>query len=142
LTRAEPDPTLPLPDPADPGADEGVTELFGRLIDDGKDYVRAEIEHRRLLAARRIHEARPFIAMGAMGIGVAMAGLIASVVLIGFWLADHMPLPLAALVTAVLACLAGYILFRRAWINVSNLFAQARLEMAAIDRAADEITPP
>jgi hypothetical protein len=122
----------PLND-AGPDDDESVKELFGRLIDDSTDLVRAEIDHRRLLAARRIDEARPFIAMGAMGIGIALSGMIATIILLGLSLAAYMPLPVAALVTALLALLAGYILTRRAWLNVTALFAQARAEFSGVE---------
>lgn len=120
------------PESASPD-DESVKELFGRLIDDSTDLVRAEIDHRRLLATRRINEARPFIAMGAMGIGIAMSGMIATIILLGLSLSAYMPLPVAALVTALLALLAGYILTRRAWLNVTILFAQARAELSGVE---------
>ncbi|WP_221792033.1 phage holin family protein [Aquisediminimonas sediminicola] len=118
-----------------PEDEESVKELFGRLIDDGTDLVRAELDHRRLLATRRIYEARPFIALGATGLAIAMAGLVATIMLLGLSLAEYMPLPVAAIVTASLACLAGYILARRAWINVSLLFAQAKADMAILQDA-------
>lgn len=121
--------TSSAPDQTEADDEESVTELFGRLIDDSTDLVRAELDHRRWLATRRINEARPFIAMAALGIGIALSGLIASIVLLGFSLVRYMPMPVAAVVTAILACLAGYILARRAWINVSALFAQAKAEM-------------
>lgn len=118
-----------------PEDEESVKELFGRLIDDGTDLVRAELDHRRLLATRRIYEARPFIALGATGLVIAMAGLVATIMLLGLSLAEYMPLPVAAIVTAALACLAGYILARRAWINVGLLFAQAKADMAILQDA-------
>lgn len=60
--------------------DEGLGDLFGRLVDDGKGYARAEIGYYRTLARSKLRDARASLWMGAAALGFAQAAAVALIV--------------------------------------------------------------
>lgn len=93
------------PSPAPPGAGDGrpVGELVHQLVEDGKDYARAELGLARAIAARKA---------GALALPAAMLG--ASLVLAiaaASALAVSLVLALAPLTGPLLAGLAAFLLF-------------------------------
>lgn len=94
----------------DLGADEDekpIGELFGRLIDDGKAYARAEAELAKARVSCEAERARKPLLFGAIAGGLAFAALLALTVTLVLSAAALVgPLVGGLIVTAVIAGLA------------------------------------
>lgn len=92
------------------GADEDekpIGELFGRLIDDGKAYARAEADLAKARVACEADRAKKPLLFGAIGAALALVALIALVMTLVLAAATLLgPLAGGLLVTAVIAGLA------------------------------------
>lgn len=108
-------PSAAAADPAVSGEDpheESIGDLFGRLIDDGKSYAKAEIDVYRQVALHRAGRAKSGVAALVAGAILLLSALTALVMgavlglslLIGPWL--------AGLVVAAVLILAGGLLVR------------------------------
>jgi hypothetical protein len=60
--------------------DESLGALFGRLVEDGKGYARAEIAYYKTLARAKLGEARTGLLLGAVALVLLVAAAIALVV--------------------------------------------------------------
>lgn len=123
--------------PAGDPNDESIGDLFGRAIDEGRAYAKAEIDLYRQIALHRAGRARTgliALASGAVLLLTSLTALVLGLVLgLALWIG---PL-LAGLAIAALLALAGYLLIR---FGVSGLKALAgeEGERRALDRGEKE----
>jgi hypothetical protein len=126
-----------LDGPAGDPRDESIGDLFGRLIDDGRAYAKAEIDLYRRIALHRAGRARTgLVALVAGGV-LLLSSLIALTFGLVLGLADWIGPLLAGLAIAALLALAGYALIR---FGVSGLKALAgdEAERDALSRGENE----
>ena len=95
------------------GNDEtSIGDLFGRLAEDGRAFVRAEAEVYKAVAARRAGKARN----GAIAIAVAfllgLGAVVTLLVMAALALAVHVGLLLAGLIVAAVAAILAVLLVR------------------------------
>lgn len=108
--------------PAEDPQGESIGDLFGRLIDDGKTYAKAEVDLYRRIALHRAARARTGLIGLAVGAVLLMSSLTALILGLVLGLAELIgPLP-AGLAIAALLALAGYLLLR---FGISGLKAMA-----------------
>ncbi|MGQ0558405.1 MAG: phage holin family protein [Sphingosinicella sp.] len=123
--------------PAQDPQDESIGDLFHRLIDDGRDYARAEFRLVKELAQRRMGLARSgFIALlagGALVLGAAI-GLVVGLVL---GLATLVGPVLAGLIAAAAFALVGWLSIRFGLQRLKAL-AGDEDEKSALERGEDE----
>lgn len=125
-----------MADAGDP-RDESIGTLLGRLADDGRAYVKAEIGVYKAVAARRAARAKKgliALAAGAVLLVTSVTALLLGLVL---WLATLIGPLLAGLAVAALLVLSGFVLVR---IGVSGLRALGgdEAEREALSRGDDE----
>ncbi|GGE77458.1 phage holin family protein [Sphingomonas prati] len=84
-------------------ADETVAGLVHRLIDDGRTYVRAEIDVVRATASAKIAATKMAVVVGIAAIFVVQAGLTVLFIALGSVLALLMPIWAGQLLAAVIA---------------------------------------
>lgn len=92
--------------------DESIGELLGRLAEDGRAFVRAEVGVYKAIAARRMARARNgliALAIGALLLVCSVTALLFGLVL---WLATLIGPLLAGLAVAGLFILVGFLLVR------------------------------
>ena len=98
--------------PAGDPREESIGDLFGRLIDDGKSYAKAEIDLYRQIALHRAGRARTgliALAAGAVLLFSSLTALILGLVLgLSLWIGPW----LAGLAVALLLALTGYAAIR------------------------------
>ncbi len=122
------------PDPTD----RPIGELFGQLVEDGRDLVRTEVGLYKKIALYRVGKAKTgAIALVAGGF-LAYAGLIAFLVGIVMGLADLVGPVLGGLIVLVVTSILAFILFRFGAAKLAALGGDPD-EMAAI--AAGERNP-
>lgn len=107
--------------------DRAIKDLFHQLVNDGRDYVGAEVALYKEVALYRIGKARTGLVALASGILIGLAAVVALIVGLVMGLAVLIGPVLAGLVVAAIAGLAAYLLVR---------FGVARLAVVAGD--ADE----
>ena len=125
-----------MADAGDP-REESIGALLGRLADDGRSYVKAEIGVYKAIAARRAARAKNgliALAAGAVLLITSVTALLLGMVL---WLATLIGPLLAGVAVAAVLILAGFILTR---IGVSGLRALAgdEAEAEALSRGDDQ----
>ena len=98
--------------PAGDPREESIGDLFGRLIDDGKSYARAEIDLYRQIAMHRAARARTGLIALAAGAVLLLSSLIALTVALVLGLAAWIGPWLAGLAAAALLALIGYLAIR------------------------------
>lgn len=73
-----------------PQSDEGIGTLFARLIDEGRDLVRAEVELYRQITLNRLLRSRLAVALAITAVLLAQASvtalLVGLVIFMAFWL--------------------------------------------------------
>ena len=104
--------------------DETIGDLFGQLIEDGADLVRAEVNVYRRLALLRLAQARIAIILGVCGLMLVMASIIALLLGLVLGLAKWVG-PVGAGVLVTLAALAiGGLLLRFAVVRLGAVAAK------------------
>lgn len=104
----------------DPG-DTNLADLFHQLVDDGRSFVRAEINLYRQIAIHRASKARNgLIALAAGGV-LLFAALLVLLVMVALWLAVYVGPIAAGLIVAVVVGLGGFLLIRAGAANLGAL---------------------
>ena len=98
--------------PAEDPRDESIGDLFGRLIDDGRSYAKAEIDLYRQIALHRAGRARTGLVALIAGTVLLLSSLTALILGLVLGLAELIGPLLAGLAIAALLALAGYVLIR------------------------------
>lgn len=98
--------------PADDPRDESIGDLFGRLVDDGRAYAKAEIDLYREIALHRAGRARAGLIALAAGAVLLLSSLTALILGLVLGLAALIGPLLAGLAVAALLALIGYLLIR------------------------------
>ena len=117
--------------------DESIGELLGRLADDGRAYVKAELGVYRTIAARRAARARSGLIALAIGAVLLISSITALLLGLVLWLATLIGPLLAGLAVTAVLVLVGFILVR---IGVSALKALGgdEAEREALSRGDDQ----
>jgi uncharacterized protein (DUF697 family) len=92
--------------------DEGVGDLFGQLMEDGRDYARAEVNLYKQIARYRAKKAGGGIAALVAGGVIAFLGAIALWVSFVMGLAPIVGPVFGGVIVAAVSGIAAYILFR------------------------------
>ena len=98
--------------PAPESEEESIGDLFGRLVDDGRAYARAELDVLRQIARHRAARARNGLIMLAVGGVLLLTSLIALVLGLVLGLAALIGPVLAGLAIAAILAGIGYGLIR------------------------------
>jgi hypothetical protein len=93
-------------------ADSSIGDLFGQLVDDGRNLVRAEVGLYKEIALYRAGKAKTGMAALVAGGLLLYAGLIAGLVGLVFGLAPLVGPVLAGLIVFAVAGLIGFVLIR------------------------------
>jgi hypothetical protein len=117
--------------------DESIGELLGRLAQDGRDFVRAEVGVYRAIAARRMARARNGLIALAVGAVLMICSVTALLLGLVLWLATLIGPLLAGLAVAALLILVGLLLVR---IGINGLKALGgdEAEREALSRGDDQ----
>ena len=105
-------------------ADEGLGDLFGRLIDDGKGYAHAEIGYYKTLVRSKLRDARAMLWMGAAALGLAQAAAVALVVGLVLTLSPRVGPGWATLIVVVGISLVSGLMARLAWVHVKRIIGE------------------
>lgn len=126
-----------MADAGDPRDDESIGALLGRLADDGRAYMKAEISVYKAIAARRAARARSGLIALAIGVVLLVSSITALLLGLVLWLATLIGPLLAGLAIAAVLILAGFVLVR---IGISGLKALGgdEAERAALSRGDDQ----
>ncbi len=98
--------------PAEDPRDESIGDLFGRLIEDGRSYARAELDLLRQIARHRAGRARSGLIMLAAGAVLLLSSLTALILGLVLGLAVLIGPVLAGLAIALVLAGTGYVLVR------------------------------
>ncbi|MBO9622792.1 MAG: phage holin family protein [Sphingomonas sp.] len=100
----------------EPGAqEESIGELFGRLVEDGKGFARAELGYYRAVAADKLAQAKAGLILAGVALLLALAGAIALVVGLVLTLAALIGPGWATLVVVLATLLVAALLGWLAW---------------------------
>jgi hypothetical protein len=66
--------------PADPGEEDTFGELFGRLVDDARDLIRAELEFYRAVMLRRLVGSKAVVVLTVIAVLLALGSMTALLV--------------------------------------------------------------
>ena len=94
------------------GNEASIGDLFGRLADDGRAFVKAEADLYKAIALRRAGKAQNGLIAMALALMLAEAAVVVLLVGIALALARQIGPLLAGIVTAVAALLVAYLLVR------------------------------
>ena len=100
--------------------EESIGELLGRLAEDGRAFVKAEVGVFRAIAARRAARARNGLIALAIGAVLMIASITALLLGLVLWLATLIGPLLAGVAVAALLVLTGFVLVR---LGISGLKA-------------------
>ena len=100
--------------------DESIGALLGRLADDGRAYVKAEIGVYKAIAARRAARARNGLIALAIGAVLLISSITALLLGLVLWLSTLIGPLLAGLAVTAVLILVGFILVR---VGISGLRA-------------------
>jgi hypothetical protein len=92
--------------------EESIGELLGRLAEDGRAFVKAEIGVYKAIAARRAARARNGLIAMAVGALLMIASITALLLGLVLWLATLIGPLLAGVAVAALLVLTGFVLVR------------------------------
>jgi len=92
--------------------DESIGELLGRLAEDGRAYVKAEVGVYRTIVARRMTRARNGLIALAIGLVLMICSVTALLLGLVLWLATLIGPLLAGLAVAAALLLTGFLLVR------------------------------
>ena len=125
-----------MADAGDP-QDESIGTLLGRLADDGRAYVKAEIGVYKAIAARRAARARTGLIALAIGAVLLMSSVTALLFGLVLWLSTLIGPLLAGLAVAAALILVGFLLVR---MGISGLRALGgdEAEREALSRGDDQ----
>jgi hypothetical protein len=125
-----------LADAGDP-KEESIGELLGRLADDGRAYVKAEVGVYRAIAARRAARAKSGLIALAAGAVLMITSVTALLLGLVLWLSTLIGPLLAGIAVAGVLILTGFILVR---IGISGLRALGgdEAEREALSRGDDQ----
>jgi hypothetical protein len=98
--------------PAQDPRDESIGDLFGRLVEDGRQYARAEVDLLKRIARHRVGRARNGLIALAAGAVLLLSSLTALILGLVMGLAVLIGPLLAGLAIAVLLAGIGYLLVR------------------------------
>ena len=117
--------------------EESIGELIGRLADDGRAFVKAEVDVYKAIAARRMARARNGLIALAIGAVLLVCSVTALLLGLVLWLATLIGPLLAGLAVAAALILVGVILVR---IGVGGLKALGGddAEREALTRGDDQ----
>jgi hypothetical protein len=126
-----------LNSPAGNGPEASIGELFGRLADDGRAFVKAEADLYKTIALRRVGKAQSGL------IALVVAALLANAALIALLTAAVMALApmvgplLGGLIVAAASCLVAFLLVRFGAARMKALGgdAEERAALAAGEKA-------
>ncbi|HEX8302325.1 phage holin family protein [Sphingomonas sp.] len=104
--------------------DEGIGELLGRLVEDGKGYAQAEIGYYRTLARSKLRDATAMLWMGATALVLAFVALVALAVGLVLTLSSLVGPGWATLIVftgiTAIAAILGWL----AWTHVKRMMGQ------------------
>ena len=125
-----------MADAGDP-KEESIGELLGRLADDGRAYVKAEVGVYRAIAARRAARAKSGLIALAIGAVLMITSVTALLLGLVLWLSTLIGPLLAGVAVAAVLILSGFLLIR---IGVSGLRALGgdEAEREALARGDDQ----
>ena len=125
-----------MADAGDP-KEESIGELLGRLADDGRAYVKAEVGVYRAIAARRAARAKSGLIALAIGAVLMITSVTALLLGLVLWLSTLIGPLLAGGAVAAVLILSGFLLIR---IGVSGLRALGgdEAEREALARGDDQ----
>ena len=117
--------------------DESIGALLGRLAEDGRAFVKAEVNVYKAVAARRMKRARNGLIALAIGVVLLVCSVTALLLGLVLWLATLIGPLLAGLAVAAALILAGFILVR---MGISGLRALGgdEAEREALTRGDDQ----
>jgi hypothetical protein len=92
--------------------DESIGALLGRLAEDGRTFVKAEVDVYKAIAARRMARARNGLIALAIGAVLLICSVTALLLGLVLWLATLIGPLLAGLAVAALFILVGFVLVR------------------------------
>ncbi len=117
--------------------EESIGDLIGRVVEDGRAFVKAEIGVYKAIAARRAARARNGLIALAIGAVLLISSITALLLGLVLWLATLIGPLLAGLAVAAVLILAGYLLVR---IGVAGLSALGgdEAEREALSRGDDQ----
>lgn len=92
--------------------DESIGELLGRLAEDGRTFVKAEVGVYRMIVARRMKRARNGLIALAIGIVLMICSVTAMLLGLVLWLATLIGPLWAGLAVAAALLLTGFLLVR------------------------------
>ena len=101
-----------MPGPAHDPSEESVGDLFGRLIEDGREYAKAEIGLYRQIARHRAGRARNGLILLTAGAVLGFSALTALIIGFVLGLANLVGPVLAGLAVALVLAGIGYVLVR------------------------------
>ena len=115
---------------------ESLGDLFGRLADDGRAFVKAEIGVYKAIAARRAARARNGLIALAIGVVLLVTSITALLLGLVLWLSTLVGPLLAGIIVAAALILTGLILVK---LGISGLKALGgdEAERAALTRGDD-----
>lgn len=111
--------------PTPPG-EEGLGELFGRLVEDAKAVGSAEIAYYRALAQSRLDDVRASLWMGAAAATLMMAAFVALSVGLVLTLIPLVGPGFATLIVVGVCGGAAYLMGRLAWRHVKRVMGLFR----------------
>lgn len=103
-------------------AEEGIGELIGRLVEDGKGFARAEIDYYRTLAASKAGEARAGLILGIAALVIALCSVTALLVGLILSLTPLIGPGLATLIVIIVALALAGLLGWLAYRHIARLF--------------------
>lgn len=125
-----------MADAGDP-KDESIGELLGRLAEDGRAFVKAEVGVYKAVAARRMARARGGLVALAIGAVLLICSVTALLLGLVLWLATLIGPLLAGLVVAAALILSGLILVK-AGISGLKALGGDEAERDALARGDDQ----
>jgi len=111
-------------------------DLFGRLVEDGRSYAKAEIDLYKAIARHRGERARQALVALAIGWFLLFAAMTALVIAAMVSLTQAIGPLLAGIAVGVPLAIGGYALARYGWAEVKGLFRD-RGERDAIERGEE-----
>jgi hypothetical protein len=122
-----------LDGPAGDPREEGIGDLVGRLIEDGRAYAEAEVELYKAIALHRGVRARRALVSLAIGWFLLFAAMTALVIAAMVSLTQAVGPLLAGVLVGVPLAAIGYLLARIGWSGIKGL-GRDEAERAAIER--------
>ena len=104
--------------------EEGLGDVFARLVDEGKGCAQAEIGYYRTLVRSKLRDARSMLWMGAAALALAQAASVALVVGLVLTLSPLVGPGWATLIVVVATCLVAGVMARLAWVHVKRIIGE------------------